>query len=169
MGPFCSKTSRHLASSGKSFRSIPEVKHMEHLEHLEQNETTCPLLHWLDLHKERAIDTIHGWWIWSSFSLALIHRLTRSHRTTQTHLQKTMRAKELQDYNRNTSTRTSIAYCLLLMKQGASPMAMTLCQTTAQIYSKCNNFVSCVLNLYSLEYWINIDYQYFTLNLNSST
>ena len=112
--------------------------------------------------KERMIISMGGVY-GVPFHLGLIPYVILPPHTTQTHQQNTMHARELQDYNWNTSTTHSIAYCLLLMKQGACPIPMTLGKTTAQTYSECNNFVSCVLNLYLLEYCINIDYQYFTL------
>ena len=43
-----------------------------------------------------------------------------------------MRAKELQDYNWNTSTTHSIAYCLLLHKQGACHIPIGMGKSTAQ-------------------------------------
>lgn len=59
-------------------------------------------------------------------------------------------ARKLQDNSGNASTRTPTAYCLMLMKQGACPIPMTLCQTAAQAHSKCNIFVSCALKHISI-------------------
>jgi len=113
----------------------------------------------MDLHKERANDTIHGWRIWSSFSLALIPCLILLHHRTDTPAKAQCMQESCKTIAETPAHAHLLPIVLCLWSRGLALSIRPCAKLWLKPYSKCNNFVSCALKHISIgvlnQHWLS--------------